>query len=85
MKYILTFLLIFSFGCASTNKLDLGSKPYLKDQVSVSTAIRLAHAAYMRGCTQKAKELGESGFYDKCQKLANAYIQSDIISIMDQN
>lgn len=84
MKYIF-ILPLFAFSCASTQKLELKNKPYLKDQVSVSTAIRLAHAAYMRGCTQKAKELGESGFYDKCIKQANAYIQSDIISIMDQN
>jgi uncharacterized protein involved in high-affinity Fe2+ transport len=54
-------------------------KSYLKDPITVNTAIRLAHAAYLKACVHHS-DLG----FNRCKKQADQHVKDDIIAIMDQ-
>ena len=85
LHLIYPLLGLYFFSCASKPTVELPEKEYLKDRVSVKTVLMQTHAAYIRGCLEAHKESNskDKGF-KYCKKKADSYLESDVISILEQ-
>lgn len=89
MRRILLILYMILFGllqsCAHKPKVNLPDKTYMKDQVSVQTVLMQTHAAYLRGCMEGHKvHEPKKKWFKFCKKQADAYLEKDVISILNQ-
>jgi hypothetical protein len=84
MKKIL-FAITSTFICGcSTSSYDPPKRGYLEDNVSVRTVLLQAHAAYIRGCIIAHQEHQKKKVFSQCKDLADKYIETDILNVMDQ-
>lgn len=84
MKKLSIYLVLsFIFGC-STGPYSPPEREYLNDRVSVKIVLQQAHAAYVRGCLIAHKEYKKQGVIKYCKNLADKYVETDILKIMDQ-
>lgn len=88
MKKIFTLLLLIAMGCSATQSsvaYSIKDKKYRNHKVSVEAAINLAMSAYLKGCSDKAKALGENDFFDQCVAEGRKHIDNQVIQVLDQN
>ena len=79
---------ILGFGCANTS-IDwqpLENMSVSNDKVSLSSALNIALASYVRGCVVKGQELGakKGTQYDDCLKKGKGHIKENVLTILNQ-
>ena len=80
MIKIISIALVLLSSCSTLKNSDKEMTPsYLNDPITVDTAIRLAHAAFLKSCVTHSS-LG----FQKCKQSADLYVKEDILAIMDQ-
>ncbi len=84
-KQIVSLLVLTS--CATGQQVESLKgleKKTLEDEVSVSVVLLQAHAAYIRGCLIERHLQGYKKSFKYCKKKADAYLESDVKSILKQ-
>ncbi len=92
MKKFIYFITIFQaliiLGGCSTMGLEVDEKlTFIKnkdDLISVSSAVDLARASYIRACILQMKECGLKPSFDQCLIKARSFINEDVIFILNQ-
>jgi hypothetical protein len=58
---------------------DLKDKEFWKDPITVYTAVRLAHAAYLKSCV-----INSQFEFKQCKLLADKHVKEDILDLFNQ-
>lgn len=78
-------ILASSFASSSTiGSYSISHKNYSKHIVTVQTAVDLAYSAYFHSCIKSSPKKEEGNLKD-CISKSRAYIEENVIEIMDQN
>lgn len=86
---VVLFLILFLFfSCASSNKPFYETRDYsfLNDPITVSTTLKMAQAAYIRGCYIEGRKMqAKDVTYDYCAQESKKYLDEEVIIFLKQD